>query len=188
MTRHYWPAIYGLVTFGTPGNHVGIGRKMTGYVNSINIAATEGGDLVELPVANLIAEHGIEGDRYCRTASPPNFNQISLVESEAVASFAAELAVEIDPCEVRRNIVTREISLNNLVGKRFRLGNVEAIGTELAEPCKWIADILIARYGLEDVKAKHIVSSLLHRGGLYARVLQGGSVRAGDPIQILSSE
>ena len=160
---------------------------MTGYVNSINIAATEGGDLVELPVANVIAEQGIEGDRYCIPALPPNFNQISLVESEAIASFAGELAVEIDPCEVRRNIVTRDISLNNLVGKRFRLGNVDVIGTELAEPCKGIADILIAKYALDGVTAKDIVSSLLHRGGLYARVLQGGRVRAGDPIQILSS-
>ena len=55
----------------------------------------------------------------------------------------------------------------------------------LAEPCKGIVDILIAKYHLEDVTAKDILLSLLHRGGLYARVLHGGSVRAGDSIKIL---
>jgi len=158
---------------------------MTGYVFSINIAAAEGDDLFELPEATLIAEQGIDGDRYCAPASPPNFNQISLVESEIIAGFAAEFGVDMRPREVRRNIVTRDISLNDLVGKRFCLGSVEALGTELAEPCKGIADVLIAEFQLENVQAKDIVSSLLHRGGLYARVLHGGSVKAGDSIRML---
>jgi MOSC domain-containing protein YiiM len=173
--------------FRVPNNDSEISWKMTGRVVSINIAATEGGQLLELPVASVIMEQGIDGDRYCAPALPPNFNQISFVESEAIASFAAELCVDIEPREVRRNIVTRDISLNDLVGKRFRLGNVEAIGTELAEPCKGIADILIAKYQLENVTAKDIVTSLLHRGGLYARVLQGGSIRLGEPMQVLPS-
>lgn len=158
---------------------------MTGHVISINIAAIEGTQLVELPVATLITEQGIDGDRYCAPASPPNRNQISLVESEVIESFAAEVGVDMQPREVRRNIVTRDISLNNLVGKKFRLGDVEAIGTELAEPCKGIAEILIAKYRLDYLTAKDIVSSLLHRAGLYARVLRGGSLRPDDPINVL---
>lgn len=158
---------------------------MTGQVISINIAAVEGAQVLELPVATLITEQGIDGDRYCGPASPPNLNQISLVESEVIESFAAEAGVDMQPREVRRNIVTRDISLNDLVGKRFCLGNVEAIGTELAEPCQGIAEILIAKYRLEYLTAKDIVASLLHRGGLYARVLRGGSVRPGDPINVL---
>ncbi|MDH3511709.1 MAG: MOSC domain-containing protein [Gammaproteobacteria bacterium] len=158
---------------------------MTGQVISINIAVAEGAQVLELPVATLITEQGIDGDRYCAPASPPNLNQISLVESEVIESFAAEAGVDMQPREVRRNIVTRDISLNDLVGKKFCLGNVEAIGTELAEPCKGIAEILIAKYRLEYLTAKDIVASLLHRGGLYARVLRGGSVRPGDPINVL---
>ena len=158
---------------------------MTGYIASITIAAREGGELIELSQAYLIPDQGIEGDRYCQPASPPNVNQISLVESEVVADFAAKFRLDMQPIELRRNIVTQGISLNDLVGKRFLLGTVEAIGTELAEPCRGIAESIIANHQLENVTAKEIVSSLVHRGGLYTRIVQGGLIKSSDSIQVL---
>jgi MOSC domain-containing protein YiiM len=158
---------------------------MTGYIASITIAAREGGELIELSQAYLITDRGIEGDRYCQPASPPNVNQISLVESEVVADFATKFRLDMQPIALRRNIVTQGSSLNDLVGKRFLLGTVEAIGTELAEPCRGIAESIIANHQLENVTAKEIVSSLVHRGGLYARIVQGGLIKFSDSIQVL---
>jgi MOSC domain-containing protein YiiM len=113
---------------------------------------------------------------------PSNDAQVSLVEAESVEDFARDIGFPLQPHETRRNIVTRDVSLNDLVGMRFSVGEAELLGTEFAEPCRYLAKKLIERFALSDVTPKDIVAGLAHRAGLYAKILRGGTVRPGDAI------
>ncbi|HEY5295551.1 MAG TPA: MOSC domain-containing protein [Gaiellaceae bacterium] len=122
--------------------------------------------------ANAIAGQGLEGDRYADgrgTFGPGRGYELTLVEAEVLDEIA--LSWE----DARRNIVTRGVRLNALVGRRFRVGEVECIGRRLAEPCAHLERL--ARPGL--------LRPLVHRGGLRADILTGGRLRAGDEIVVL---
>ncbi|MFO3797519.1 MAG: MOSC domain-containing protein, partial [Anaerolineales bacterium] len=83
--------------------------------------------------------------------------------------------ISLRPIESRRNIATRGVALNHLVGRRFRLGEAVLLGIQLCEPCGY----------LEQKTGKAVRAGLVHRGGLRARVLEGGLIRPGDTIQVL---
>lgn len=155
---------------------------MAGQVVSIHIARTEGGELEPLSTAELIAGKGIDGDRYCQQAEPTKAAQVSLVEAEQIEAYAEAASYPLQPHETRRNIVTRGIPLNDLVGKHFSIGGVELLGVELAEPCKYLAEILIKQYDLTDIAPQDIVAGLTHRSGLYARIVRGGHIVVGDRV------
>jgi MOSC domain-containing protein YiiM len=161
-------------------------HESTGRIESIHIAAEPGGALQTLDLATLIAGRGIEGDRCCAADVPgdgPKFDaQVSLVEAEQIESFAQAAGFGLEARHTRRNIVTRGVSLNALVGQVFSIGAVELRGVELAEPCAYLAGRLIKQFDLADVEPKDIVAGLTHRGGLYATILRGGTIRPGDPI------
>jgi len=86
--------------------------------------------------------------------------------------MANEHGVEITAAESRRNVLTRGVDLNALVGKRFRVGEVECLGVELCEPCK----------SLESVTRPGVVKGLAHRGGLNADILSDGEIAVGDEV------
>lgn len=161
---------------------------MTGSVATIHIAEKEGAPLAELTSAELLPGRGISGDRHCSVLDPSNEGQVSLVEAEGVEAFARDIGFPLQPQETRRNIVTREVSLNELVGMRFAVGEAELLGTELCEPCAYLAKTLIERFALSDVAPKDIVAGLAHRAGIRAKILRGGTVRPGDRIVPLPAE
>ena len=76
------------------------------------------------------------------------------------------------PGEARRNVVTRGIDLNALVGRRFRVGDAECVGRRLCEPCAH----------LQRLTHPGILRDLVHRGGLRADILEGGAIRVGDTV------
>ncbi len=123
--------------------------------------------------AEALAGRGLAGDRYAAgrgTFSGPGHGyELTLVEAEVLDEI--DLSWE----EARRNIVTRGISLNGLVGRRFRIGPVECIGRRLAEPCAHLEKL--ARPGL--------LSPLVHRGGLRADIINGGVIRLGDEVEVI---
>ena len=94
-----------------------------------------------------------------------------MIEAEALEALAAD-GVEVTWEEARRNVVTRGIALNALVGRRFRIGTVECVGRRLAEPCSH----------LQRLAPPGTLRGLVHRGGLRADILGGGMVRVGDPV------
>jgi len=155
------------------------------HVVSIHIAAEAGGVLNALRSAEIVAGRGIVGDRHCQTEDSSSDAQVSLVEAEQIEAYAGEVGYPLQAYDTRRNIVTRGIALNELVGVRFSIGAVEMIGAELAEPCKYLAGTLIEQFGMTGVEPKDIVAGLVHRAGLYAKVLRGGSIAAGDPIVVI---
>jgi len=131
----------------------------------------------------VVAGQGIAGDRFFGEVSvpispPPTptslSSAVSFVAAEAVEEVARELgATALDPVLMRRNVVTRGIDLNALVGRPFRIGEVECVGRRLAEPCSW----------LQQMTPPGTLRGLVHRGGLRADILVGGTVSLGDGIE-----
>jgi len=124
-----------------------------------------------------IAGVGLDGDRYAQQAgqhsqTPGTGRQVTLVEREAIAAVNAEGTVELAEHETRRNLLTEGVPLNHLVGRTFRIGDVELQGIRLAEPCSYLASL--TRPGVS--------RSLVHRGGLRADIVTGGTIRVGDVI------
>ena len=82
--------------------------------------------------------------------------------------------VGLTGAESRRQVVTRGVRLNELVGKRFRVGEVECLGVEICEPC----------LHLQEMTRPGIIEDLLHRGGLNADILTDGTIAVGDPVVV----
>jgi len=143
----------------------------TGTVVGLLVAPEAESPLEAVDQARALPGRGLEGDRYA--AGRGTFGhgarrgyELTLVESEALADVG--LTWE----EARRNVVTSGISLNGLVGKRFRIGDVEIIGRRLAEPCAH----------LERLVRPGIMRPLVHRAGLRADILSEGVIRIGDQV------
>jgi MOSC domain-containing protein YiiM len=97
---------------------------------------------------------------------------VTLIEIEAIEALQRDYRIEMDPGDSRRNIVTRGVPLNHLVGREFKIGAVTLRGTRLCEPCSH----------LEKLSVKGVQRGLIHRGGLRAEILTSGMIRVGDQI------
>ena len=141
-----------------------------GAVAAIAIAAVRG-DLPE-PVerVSVVAGHGIEGDYH---AGVEGNVALTLIQAEALDGLRADTGLEISHADTRRNVLTRGVDLNALVGKRFRVGEVECEGVELCEPCMTLVR-------LNDERG--LLRGLVHRGGLRADLLSDGEIAVGDAI------
>jgi MOSC domain-containing protein YiiM len=149
-----------------------------GTVVSVHIAAGAAESMVSVPHARAVPGKGLEGDRYFKatgtySGSGGPHREVTLIESEAIEALRRDYDVEFQAGDSRRNIVTRAVPLNHLVGHEFRVGAVTLRGLRLCEPCTH----------LEEVSGKPVRKGLVHRGGLRAQVLTGGIIRVGDPIQ-----
>ncbi len=147
-----------------------------GYVQSIYVAADARGPVQGREQAVAIPGVGLEGDRYALKQGTffkpePDF-ELTLIEAEAIDALRRDYNIELAPGEARRNIVTRGVGLNHLVGKEFRLGTVLVRGIRLCEPCEH----------LQKLTGKPLVKGLRHRGGLRARILTEGIVHVGDAV------
>lgn len=144
-----------------------------------HICITERGSapMVALPEARLIAGVGIEGDRYATgkgfySKTPRPDRQVTLIEIESLEALERDHKIELLPRETRRNLTTRGVPLNHLVGKRFRVGEVLLYGARLNVPCKY----------LEQMTGKPVYAPLIHRSGLNCEIVEGGVVRVGDAV------
>ena len=113
-----------------------------------------------------VAGKGLEGDRHFHAGGAAPGQALTLVAAEAVEE------VGLEPGETRRQITVRDVDLNGLVGKRFRVGQVECFGVELCEPCRH----------LEQMTRPGIIKALTHRAGINADILVGGVIRIGDSV------
>ena len=148
-----------------------------GWLEHIHIAERASAKMEELKQARLIAGIGIEGDRYATgkgtySKTPRSDRQVTLIEIETLEALQRDHAIELKPDETRRNLTTRAVPLNHLVGKRFCVGAVLLYGARLNVPCKY----------LEQVTGKSVYEPLVHRSGLNCEIVEGGVIRAGDLI------
>jgi MOSC domain-containing protein YiiM len=135
-------------------------------VESIHLAAENEHKTLPVDRVRAVAGRGLEGDRHAEKGD------ITLIEAEALETLASEHGIELAPGESRRQVTTRGISLNDLVGVRFRVGEVECVGTELCEPCNH----------LQKLTQPGVMRGLVHRGGINADVLSDGEIAVGDAI------
>ena len=147
-----------------------------GKVESIHIASAATAPVRALDHAVLIPGVGLEGDRYALKQGTfykpePDF-ELTLIEVEAIEALRREYDIELAAGEARRNIVTRDVPLNHLVGREFLIGDVRIRGIRLCEPCDH----------LQRVTGKQLIKGLRHRGGLRAQILTPGTIRVGDRI------
>jgi MOSC domain-containing protein YiiM len=154
---------------------------MIGEVIGIFVTDAASAPMKELVEAQAIAGAGLEGDRYRDGVgfySPvPGPRQLTLIEEETLDALGAEHGIALAPQESRRNLTTRGIRLNDLVGKRFTIGEVLCEGIRLCPPC----------IHLEQLTGKPVLAPLVHRGGLRADIVIGGVIRQGDTIREVQS-
>ncbi len=151
---------------------------VSGTVVSIHIAPEKEAPPVEVTQVRAVPGRGLEGDRYfAKTGTysdrPGTGREVTLVEMEALEALERDYGVKLRPGESRRNIVTRGVALNHLVGREFRVGAVTVRGTRLCEPCAHLQRL---------VGQEKVLPGLVHRGGLRCDVLSEGVVREGDPV------
>jgi MOSC domain-containing protein YiiM len=138
---------------------------VTGIVEQIAISPEESalpGAVAEVEVG----VKGIVGDRYAEAGD------ITLIEAEALEAFTQETGIELSHQESRRQVLTRGVRLNDLLGKRFRVGEVEVVGRELCEPCNH----------LQSMTRPGVLGGMVHRAGLNADVVTPGRIAVGDEV------
>jgi MOSC domain-containing protein YiiM len=151
---------------------------MGGVVEGIFIADRSGQPMHSVPEVVGEARRGLLGDRHCRPAdaSPPapddEVNDVTLVEAEVLESLRDEHGIELRGDETRRNVLTRGVRLNDLIGQRFTVGGMLCEGVEICQPCAH----------MQKKVGKPVLKPLVHRGGLRARILASGTLHVGDRI------
>jgi len=153
-----------------------------GELVAIFVAPVGGAPMEARDEVEAVAGRGLAGDRYLDadgtysgTRIPDDQRAVTLIEQEAVAAARAEEQFELGAGETRRNLVTSGVPLNHLVGREFRVGTARLRGVKLAEPCAY----------LEGKTRPGVRAALVHRGGLRAEILEGGTLRLGDRITAL---
>ena len=135
-------------------------------VVAIHLGEERNPQLWPVESARAVAGKGLEGDRYFFPDGADPGRALTLVEEESVES------VGLVPGATRRQVTTRGVRLNDLIGKRFRVGEVECYGVELCEPCSH----------LEGMTRPGIVKELVHRAGINADILTDGTISVGDEV------
>ena len=135
-------------------------------VEAIHLGAAKDPELWTVESVRAVAGKGLEGDRHFHPGGAAPGQALTLVAAEVVDE------VGLRPGETRRQVTVRDVDVNGLVGKRFRVGEVECFGVELCEPCRH----------LETMTRPGIIKELTHRAGINADILSGGVIRVGDPV------
>lgn len=152
-----------------------------GKLLGIYISQNEGGEITEVPDIEAVAGIGLKGDRnYTSQLNIPKEKRNPEKELTLVEQKSVDMLNESDnfgivhPGDLRRNLVTKGIDLNRLIGKVFFVGGVKAKGLELCEPCRH----------LEKLTGKKIMKPLVHKGGLRAQIIEGGMIKKGDQVVV----
>jgi hypothetical protein len=156
--------------------------RLRGKVEALAIAAQATGPMRMVDAAVALSGRGLDGDRYATKAgtfTPADDAvrgyDLTLIEAEVLDTLTLPDGGTLGYAEARRNVVTRGMDLNSLVGRRFRVGDVECLGQRLCEPCSH----------LERLTTKGTLRALIHRGGLRADVLTEGKIGTGAVIETI---
>ena len=135
-------------------------------VEAINIGPSDA--IAPVGSASAVAGKGLEGDRHFHGDAAEPGQALTLIEAEVLEE------VGLSGAESRRQVMVRGVRLNDLVGRRFRVGEVECLGVELCEPC----------LHLQQMTRPGIIKELIHRAGLNADILNDGRISVGDPVVV----
>ena len=129
----------------------------------------------EAELIEVIENKGIVGDRHFKDFNDP-YCQLSLIESENIDYYNSKYGLNIDYIDFRRNIITKGIRLNGLIGKKFSIGETLVEGVDLCRPCRHLTEML---------NQNNILKEFMRRGGLRCQILSSSKIKIGDKINIL---
>ena len=144
-------------------------------VFKLGIAANNNQPIKEVNSIEVLENKGIVGDRHFQDFNDP-YNQLSLIESENIDEYNIKFGLDIPYINFRRNIITKGIQLNDLIGKKLQIGNVELEGVELCRPCRHLTEML---------NQKNILKEFMRKGGLRCQILSSSKISIGDKINLL---
>ena len=144
-------------------------------VLKLGITSNNNKKIEEVDSISILAKKGIIGDRHFSDYNDP-YCQLSLIESENIDYYNTKYGLNIDYKDFRRNIITIGIKLNNLIGKRLKIGNAEVEVIDLCRPCKHLSEIL---------NQNNIIKEFLRKGGIRCQILSSSKILAGDKIEII---
>ena len=130
----------------------------------------------EVNSIEVLANQGIIGDRHFKEFNDP-YSQLSLIESENIDYYNIKYGLNIPYIDFRRNIITKGIRLNDLIGKKFLIGEVELEGIDLCRPCRHLCELL---------DQDNIIKEFLRRGGLRCQILSSSSIEVGNKIKVFN--
>ena len=144
-------------------------------VFELGITAINNKKINKVESIEVIKNKGVVGDRHFKEFNDP-YCQLSLIESESIDYYNSKYGLNISYLDFRRNIVTKGVQLNNLVGKKFFVGNAKVEGIDLCRPCRHLREVL---------NQDNIIKEFLRKGGLRCQVLSNSKINIGDKIKLL---
>ncbi|OUW63731.1 MAG: sulfurase [Pelagibacteraceae bacterium TMED201] len=141
-------------------------------VFKLGITSKNNQEIKEVESIEVLTDKGVVGDRHFKNFNDP-YCQLSLIESENIDHYNIKYGLNISYINFRRNIVTKGIQLNELVGKKFKIGNVKVEGIDLCRPCRHLTEIL---------SQNNILKEFLRKGGLRCQILSSSKITIGDKI------
>ena len=145
-----------------------------GKVYKLGIATDYNKKIQETESIEVITDKGVVGDRHFKDYNDP-YCQLSLIESENIDQYNTKYGLNISYVDFRRNVITKEIKLNNLIGKKFLIGKVQVEGIDLCRPCRHLTEML---------NQENILKEFLRKGGLRCKILTSSKINIGDKIKI----
>jgi MOSC domain-containing protein YiiM len=146
-----------------------------GRVEGIFITSEHGEVPAPVERVRALAGKGLEGNRYFFADGDAKPGRaVTLIAAEALEGLEREHDIALTAAQTRRNVLTRGIDVNALVGKQFRIGEIECVGIELCEPCTH----------LESMTQPGVIKGLVHRAGLNADILTDGEIAVGDSVKL----
>ena len=145
------------------------------HIFKLGITNNNNQKIEEVDSIEVLANKGVVGDRHFDDYNDP-YCQLSLIESENIDYYNTKFGLNISYINFRRNIITKGIKLNDLVGKKLLIGKVKVEGIDLCRPCKHLAEML---------SQENILKEFLRRGGLRCQILSSSKISVGDVIKIL---
>ena len=144
-------------------------------VLKLGITAKNNQAIKEVSSIEVLANKGIVGDRHFQEFNDP-YNQLSLIESENIDDYNIRFGLSIPYIDFRRNIITKGIKLNDLVGKKLKIGSVELEAVDLCRPCRHLTEML---------NQENVLKEFLRKGGLRCQILSSSNISVGDKIKLL---
>ena len=145
-------------------------------VFKLGITSNNNKKIEEVEFIEVLANKGVVGDRHFDNYNDP-YCQLSLIEAENIDEYNLKFGLNIPYLDFRRNIITKGIKLNDLVGKKLSIGNVEVEGIDLCRPCRHLTEML---------DQENILKEFLRKGGLRCQILSSSKIKVGDTIKVLS--
>ena len=147
-----------------------------GEVLRLGITKNNNQPIKEVNSIKVLANKGIIGDRHFHEFNDP-YNQLSLIESENIDDYNIRFGLNIPYIDFRRNVITKGIRLNDLVGKKLKVGSVELDAIDLCRPCRHLTEML---------NQKNVLKEFLRKGGIRCQILSSSNIHVGDKIELIS--